>query len=160
MTGKKRIAIIRIRGKVHVRRGIEDTLNLLNLNHVNHCVVIDDRREYRGMITKINDYVTWGEVAQETLEKLLETRGKIIGEKKLSDEYLKKNTAYSSIKDFAADFMAAKAELKDIKDLKPVFRLNPPRKGHERVGIKHPYSIGGVLGYRGEKINELIEKMI
>ena len=52
------------------------------------------------------------------------------------------------------------AELKEIPELKPVFRLRPPKKGYERVGIKKPFSVGGALGYRKEKINELLEKMI
>lgn len=37
--------------------------------------------------------------------------------------------------------------------------LHPPRGGFERGGIKKNFSIGGALGYRGEKISELIEKM-
>ena len=41
-----------------------------------------------------------------------------------------------------------------------VFRLHPPRGGFERKGIKKTYRIGGVLGDRKEKINELIIKML
>jgi large subunit ribosomal protein L30 len=40
------------------------------------------------------------------------------------------------------------------------FALAPPKHGFERKGIKMPYSIGGALGYRAEKINDLIKKMI
>ncbi len=40
------------------------------------------------------------------------------------------------------------------------FRLHPPKKGWERKGIKKPLKQGGALGYRGEKINELIKRMI
>jgi large subunit ribosomal protein L30 len=39
-----------------------------------------------------------------------------------------------------------------------VFRLQPPRGGF-RGGIKHHYP-DGALGYRGEKINDLIKAMI
>jgi large subunit ribosomal protein L30 len=38
--------------------------------------------------------------------------------------------------------------------------MSPPRKGFERKGIKISYSIGGALGDRKEKINELIVRMI
>lgn len=51
------------------------------------------------------------------------------------------------------------AELRDVPELKPVFRLRPPKRGYEREGIKKPYSVGGTLGYRKEAINELLEKM-
>ena len=37
-------------------------------------------------------------------------------------------------------------------------RMHPPRKGYE--GILRSLSNGGALGYRGEKVNELIKRMI
>ena len=40
------------------------------------------------------------------------------------------------------------------------FYLNPPRKGFERKGIKVSFKAGGALGYRGEKINDLIQRML
>jgi len=159
MTDKKRIAIVRVRGRVHVRKDIEDTMKFLNLTRVNHCVVIGNRKEYMGMIKKVNDYVTWGEISPEVFEKLLENSGKLNGNKSFTEEHLKKNTKYKSIKKFVDEFAKFKAELKDIPNLKPVFRLKPPERGYERGGIKHPYSTGGALGYRGEKINELLERM-
>ena len=39
----------------------------------------------------------------------------------------------------------------------PVFRLNPPSKGYKSVRKFFPK---GDLGYRGEKINELLKRMI
>ncbi len=43
-------------------------------------------------------------------------------------------------------------------DIKPVFRLHPPRKGYEdiRLSVKE----GGSLGYRGENIKDLAERML
>lgn len=41
-----------------------------------------------------------------------------------------------------------------------VIRLQPPRKGFGRKGIKVPFSVGGALGYRGEKINDLLKRMV
>ena len=41
-----------------------------------------------------------------------------------------------------------------------VFHLNPPRKGFERNGIKQPFTKKGALGYRKDKINDLIQRMI
>ncbi len=46
------------------------------------------------------------------------------------------------------------------KKNKLVFNLHPPRGGFERKGIKTPFKLGGVLGDRGEKINDLIKKML
>lgn len=41
-----------------------------------------------------------------------------------------------------------------------VFFLAPPRKGYGRKGIKKSFSVGGALGDRKEKINELIQRMM
>ena len=48
---------------------------------------------------------------------------------------------------------------KDSKKLKNLFRLNSPRGGYERKGIKISYTAGGALGKR-DNMNELIKKMI
>lgn len=40
------------------------------------------------------------------------------------------------------------------------YHLSPPRGGFEAGGIKKPFAKKGVLGFRGPKINDLIEKMI
>jgi large subunit ribosomal protein L30 len=49
------------------------------------------------------------------------------------------------------------AKLED-SGVKPVFRLHPPRKGYEN--IKKTFAESGTLGYRGDKIGDLIKKMI
>ena len=40
------------------------------------------------------------------------------------------------------------------------FKLNPPRKGYGRKGIKMSFKQGGAYGDRGEKINDLIMRMV
>jgi large subunit ribosomal protein L30 len=52
------------------------------------------------------------------------------------------------------------ALLKEKKGEKQFYRLQPPKKGFGRKGIKIPFKSGGALGYRGEKINDLIKRMI
>ena len=157
---KKRLAVVRVRGKAKVRGNIEDTMKLMNLTRVNHCTVIDNKAQYMGMIKKVNNHVTWGEIDEKMVEKLLSKRGRLQGNEKITDDYVKKNTESKSLKEFSSRFMKFESELKDIPKLKPVFRLSPPSKGYERKGIKKPVSVGGALGYRGEKINELLEKMV
>ena len=39
-------------------------------------------------------------------------------------------------------------------------RLSPPRKGYGRKGIKVSFKAGGALGYRGDKINDLVKRML
>lgn len=43
---------------------------------------------------------------------------------------------------------------------KPFFRLNPPRSGYGKNGIKQAFKVGGGLGDRKEKINDLLKRMM
>ena len=148
--------VIRIRGTARVRRTIGDTMRMLNLKVVNNCTVVPANAHLKGMIMKAKDYVTWGELKKDVFEKMLMKRGEVIGNGKLTEEYLK-GKKYTS-KKVADDFFAGKVKLKDL-GIKPFFRLHPPTKGH-KGSIKRPFKIKGALGYRGEKINELLERMI
>jgi large subunit ribosomal protein L30 len=151
-------AVIRVRGSVNVKSDIKDTLKMLRLNSINHCVLLPKTESYSGMLQKVKDYVTWGEIAPQTLAKMIIHRGKLIGDKKISDKYIKANTKYKSIMSLAKAILEGETKYQDLKDIKPVIRLHPPRKGYR--GVKKSYELGGALGYRGEDINKLIDKMI
>ncbi|MHA1693787.1 MAG: 50S ribosomal protein L30 [Candidatus Helarchaeota archaeon] len=157
--GNKKLIVVRIRGNVNVRKEVKDTLKMLRLNRINHAVLIDDRKSYLGMLQKVKDYTTWGEINEDTLELLLKKRGRLEGRKKLTDQYLKKYTEYQSIKDLSKAIISNEINIHDIQKIKPVFRLRPPKGGHHGK-IKRPYKAGGVLGNRNTEINDLIMKMI
>jgi len=70
-----KLAVIRIRGPVHVKGEIEDTMTHLNLRKKFNCTIIDDNPSNKGMLNKIRSYVTWGEVSDEVL-KLVEAKKK------------------------------------------------------------------------------------
>jgi large subunit ribosomal protein L30 len=156
---KQKIAVIRIRGSIGLKKEIKETFKLLRLFKKNYCIVIDNTPNYIGMLSKVKDYTTWGEIDSETFTSLLEKRGKLTANKKLDLDYLKQKTDLD-FKSFTQDFFSFKKKLKDIPGLKLFFRLQPPRKGFERKGIKVQFSQGGVLGYRKEKINDLLRRMI
>jgi|GEM_PF-98779 len=151
-------AVVRIRSTVHAKPDIETTLKHLRLHRINHCVIIPDTPQYRGMLQKAKDYITWGEVRPEVLAKLILLRGELKGGKRITDEYIKKYTKYSSIYSFSKAIVEGKIRYRDLKNVKCIFRLNPPVGGYE--GIKRAYADGGALGYRGDKINELLERML
>ena len=152
-----KIAVVRIRGRVDVPPDVKTALKLLRLHKKFHAVIIDDRPSYMGMLRRVQDYVTWGEVDQETLALLLRRRGRLEGGDRLTDDYVAKY-GFSNIEDFARAIIEGKADLKDLPKLKPVFRLSPPSGGFKGTIKKH-YKDGGELGYRGKAINELIRKM-
>lgn len=148
---------IRVRGEVGVKRDIADTMKMLRLNRINHAVLIDENPSYHGMLLKAKDYITWGQIDQETLNQLLQKRGRIVGNKKITEDYLQENTEYSTLEDIAGAVLRSEIKLEDI-NIKPVFRLHPPKKGYEHT--KTSFREGGSLGYREEKINDLVKKMI
>jgi len=41
-----------------------------------------------------------------------------------------------------------------------VFRLNPPRKGYGRKGVKVAFRNGGAVGSRGDKMTDLVLRMM
>ncbi len=152
-------AVVRIRGTLNIKPNIKYTMELLRLNRTNHCVVIPETPEYIGMLKKVKDYVTWGEVSDEFMTELIRTRGKLTGDQPITDKYVKANSDFKDIKDFASAVSAGSVNYNSLKDVKPIFRLSPPNKGGYE-GIKRSFQVGGALGYRGEKINVLIKRML
>ena len=150
-------AVIRIRGRTGIKKDIADTLDMLNLTRISHAVVIPETPSYKGMLQKAKDYITWGEISEEAYKDLLAVRGRLPGNKRVTDEYISENTDYSTVEELAVALFNGETTLKD-NGLKPIFRLNPPRKGYK--GTRVAYTQGGSLGYRSEDINELISKML
>ncbi|GBE20443.1 50S ribosomal protein L30P [archaeon BMS3Abin17] len=139
------IAIVRIRGRVGLNSDVKETLYRLRLRRKYSCVVMDSTKEQLSALKKLRDFVAFGEINKETLKKLIEKRGQLIDKKKKIDankivEELEKGKKYSDL------------------NLKPFFRLHPPRKGIES---KKHFGVGkGVLGDNKDKINDLIERML
>ncbi|MBD3155076.1 MAG: 50S ribosomal protein L30 [Candidatus Aenigmarchaeota archaeon] len=151
------LAVIRISGRVNIKGELEDTLGMLRLHRINHCVLVPETPECLGMVRKVKDYVTWGEIDEKTAVKLFENRGMLTGRRKLDKKTLKKITDYDSFDKFVKDLMKNKIKIKDFPEIKPVFRLNPARKGLKNTRIPHPK---GDLGNRKDKINGLLERMM
>ena len=139
----KKICLIRIRGEVNMDQNVSETLFRLRLRKKYTCVVITPNKEQEGMIKKVKDLIAFGEVSKETFEKLVEKRGQPIDKKKKVDskkavEELEKGKSYEDL------------------NLKPFFRLHPPRKG---INSKLHFP-KGVLGNNKEKINDLVLRML
>ena len=114
------IAVIRLRGNVTISQDFEKTLLMLRLYKRNFCTILPKNPNYLGMVEKVKDYVTWGEIDELTLKELKEKRSQD----------------------------------------KKFYRLNSPRGGLGRRGLKASFKKAGALGYRGNKINDLIRRMI
>jgi large subunit ribosomal protein L30 len=152
------LAVVRLRGKGDLRHEVKDTLRMLHLTRQNHCTILPADETYRGMLRVVKDHVTWGEIDPEVLAKLLLRRGRAVGDRAIDDAYVKQNSRFKSIWDLSQAIAKGEARLVDVKDLRPVLRLPPPRRGFR--AIKRGYHDGGDLGYRGNAINDLLRRML
>ncbi len=140
----KRVAVVLVRSWCGANPDTVKTLDLLRLRRKNFCVVVRGTPANMGMVWKVKDYVTFGEISSETFDLLVSKRGE----------------------DYNAPLQDAKGKVKSVtidykgRKLKPYFRMNPPRKGFGRKGIKVPFGVGGALGYRGEKMNDIVLRML
>ena len=138
-------ALIRIKGMNKIEGRVEDTLYRLRLRRKYACVIVNESKEKIGMIKKVKDFIAYGEIDNDTLEELINKRGKPIDRTKKIDPKkiligLKEGKEYESL------------------NLKPFFRLHPPRGGID--GKVHFGKGKGVLGNNGKEINKLIKRML
>ena len=152
--------VIRVRSDRGVKPKIRDTMSMLNLTRVNHAVLIPDTPAYAGMLHKAKDYITWGEADADTIATLISERGRLVGDKPVTDASVKTGSDYSTIKAVSKAIASGEAGTGDIDGMKPVFRLHPPRGPKGWGGIKRSFTVGGALGFRGEAITELAGRMM
>jgi len=120
----------------------ENTLSRLRLRRKYACTLIDDTKEIKGMIQKIRSFIAYGEIDKPTLIELIKQRGKALNNKKIDAEKIAE--------------MILKNKGFDGSEIKPFFRLHPPRGG---IKSKEHFP-KGVLGDNKEKINKLIRRML
>lgn len=151
-------ALVQLRGEVNMSQDVEDTLAMLNVHSTNHCALVPETDTYRGMVTKVNDYVAFGEPSAGVLSTLLRTRGEPAeGTDEIDDEWVAENTEYDDVTSLAEALLAEETTLREC-GLVPALRLHPPRGGHD--GIKHPRVKGGELGkHSTEEIDALLTAM-
>jgi large subunit ribosomal protein L30 len=155
---RKCIAVVRVRGSISAQREAKETLEMLRLARTNNAVLVNDQPAFMGMLKRARNYITWGEASKETVSLLLQKRGRIAGGKKLTDEYAQK-IGYKSLDELADAVANCKVEYRKLLGIQPVFKLHPPTKGF-RGKTKKSYGAGGEAGYRGNRINELIKRMV
>ncbi|MCJ7562805.1 MAG: 50S ribosomal protein L30 [Thermoplasmata archaeon] len=152
------VAVVRVRGHSRINHKVVETMEMLRLFRPNHCVLLSVNDCNKGMLQMVKDFVTWGEVSHETIARLLFHRGEVVGGDRLTDAFVKENSTYTSILSLAKAVEKGEAKLSDVKGLKPVLRMHPPRTGYK--GAKLQFANGGALGYRGAAMETLVDKML
>ena len=154
----KCLVAVRIRGLSDIPQETKDTLMMLRLTRNCHATLLDNRPSYSGMLKKSKNCLTWGEISKKNIALLLKKRGRIVGDKKLTDESIKE-LGYNTQDDLAEALFNVDVEFSSLPGVKPLFRLRPPTKGFKGK-VKKSYAAGGEAGYRGEAINDLLKRML
>jgi len=70
------IAAVRVRGQVDVPVKIQATLDSIGIRKKNQVVLVEEDNEaHKGMLKKAKDYLTYGQISDETAEKIREKAG-------------------------------------------------------------------------------------
>lgn len=141
------LALVRVRGIRGVSPRITRTLEFLRLTKPNHCVVLEDTPQNKGMLNMAKDYITYGPVDEEMIFALLMKRGT------RGAKALKEVASEDEVRSAVKEIMGGK-RVRDFAD--PVFRLRPPRKGYKDIKIAWPR---GDLGARDD-IKPLLRRMM
>ncbi|HEV8049593.1 MAG TPA: 50S ribosomal protein L30 [Thermoplasmata archaeon] len=148
--------VIRVRGGIHAKQEIIDTLDLLHLNRPNHATILPEAPSYRGMLTKVQGYVTWGEAEPETLSLLLKERGESTTGERLTDTTAREVARVKDFNDLTRTILAE--GMTRTPGVRPLLRLRAPKGGWRST--KKPFALGGALGYRGRAVNDLARRMM
>ncbi len=148
--------VVRVRGGLHARGDIVETMQFLHLTRPNHATVVPEDPEIRGMLTKVQGYVTWGEVDQDTVTLLLKERARDAQGRALTGSSAGDGAPERDLAGLAKRTM--EVGLSRVAEVRPLFRLKAPKGGWRST--KKPFTLGGALGYRGAAINDLARRMV
>jgi large subunit ribosomal protein L30 len=157
----KCLVAIRLRGTSRVNPDLQKTFDSLKLKAKFNAILIYDSPSINGMLKKVKDHITWGEINSDVLTKLLTKRGRISDTGRIDEVIKRKFPNFESIEKLAIAITSGDINFNILwnKGLKPIFKLHPPKGGFKKT-IKRQYNDKGELGYRGSAINHLLERMI
>ena len=110
------------------------------------------------MLNISKDHVAWCKIESTLAEKLLKTRSEKASGVKFSEEGLKRQKEFRSYSELANGLESGKAKLSELGEMRPFFRLKPPRGGF-RKSTRRQYRDGGILG-KNEELPKLVERML
>ena len=135
------ILIIRISGLVEMPGDAQETLFRMRLRKKYSAVLLKENESAKPLLQAVRNFVAYGKIDSKTLEELISKRGKSLDNKKIDAKKVAEIIEKDGI---------------EKSGLKPFFRLHPPRKG---IDSKTHFP-KGVLGDNGEKINDLVRRML
>ena len=155
MTGA--ILVVNMRGTANIPHPVKKTLHQLKVLRRYSATLVPDTASYRGMLQRTANHLSWSEIDQKFLTKLLEKRGRKVGDLPIQKSDLK-SFGYKTMHTMTKELTQGKIKLSDIKTLKPYFRLHPPRGGLKR-SIRRAFTDGGILGENPDLL-KIVDRML
>ena len=149
----KAFLVIRMKGTINVPHWANTTLDLLHLDKRFRATIVPERDNTKGMLNKIQHYVSWQVIDISTAKELLEKRARKEGYRKLTSEDIEK-LGFKNTDELAKSLADGAVALSKLKPLKPWFALAPPRHGFKR-STKKMYGQGGILGNHKELLTQV-----
>ena len=149
--------VVKLRGTVNQNRTVKTTLEHLHLGSRFRATIIPDNQISKGMLQTVKNHVAWIDADSSTIESIITSRGEKSNSVKYNSELAQKD-GYPTIAELAKALSENKINLSSLSNLKPSFRLSPP-KGGFRKSTRRMYSQGGTLGYNPD-LSKLISNMV
>ena len=132
------LVAIRIKGMNKMNKKVEETLFRMRLRRKYACALFEENKENAVKMQKLKPFIAYSKINDALLKKLIEKRGLKINKDKP-----------------IGNLTGIKKEDFEKANLKPFFRLHPPRGGIDSK-LFYPK---GVLGEH-EDIGKLLERML
>ena len=149
----KAFLVVRMKGTINVPHWARTTLDLLHLDKRFRATIIPEKDNTKGMLNKIQHYVSWHEIDTPTTKELLEKKARKEGYKKITSDDIVK-LGYKNTDELAKSLAEGSITLSKLKPLKPWFALSPPKHGFKR-NTKKMYGEGGILGSHKELLAQV-----
>ena len=150
------LLVVNLRGMVNTRTPVKTTLQQMSIARRFNATIIQDNKVHRGMLTLAKEHVAWCKLDSGIPEKLLRSRSDRSTGKKIEESQLGKE--FGSFAALAKELESGRVKLSSIEEIRPFFRLSPPRGGFKR-STRRQYAEGGILGYNKE-LAQIVEKMM
>lgn len=150
------LLVVNLRGLVNTRTPVRTTLEQLRVGRRFNATIVPDDEVHRGMLNLAKDHLAWCKLTVNIAESLLRSKSEKSTGTKVEEAQLSKE--HNSFHGIAAQLVDGKIKLNSIEEIRPFFRLSPPRGGFKR-SLRRQHRDGGVLG-PNDDLTSLVERMI
>ena len=160
------IIIIRICGQwERIPKEIQTILAKFHLKELNNAIILFYNKDNFKMVKLIESYVTWGFINKYMIEDLLRKRGSVTFGNNEPNELNNVDIENSlgklgivCIEDIIFELSKETQNAKEVLGYLGYFKLEKNDDGFDKANIS--FEKGGNQGFRGDKINALLKKMI